>query len=324
MAFFALAYDTTAAQGIITTKSVGAIQQALLRNNFALANNRDPAINMPIPEDGAVPTVLSTRTADEMSVPIFSHPLLVSLAEVRKSDSETYLVSDARSFMPTKLTNDGIIIKNSSEFEFTKYRTIFSSHWYKKHTDSFKHLSPILPAIYASWVSEAITRRFGLDARDQMYLNILAAYLYCSFFYEYSEFDSKDRDRLAASIARATRVDAQEVYSVLEAHPQMANIDDFCHYARVITENPRLDELSPALVVTMIANTWLGLNAREIAAVALEHVPTFIMMVYSCYANRFYRISQLSKICDRYKGSKGEDGFMLSLKTLAAQLKTTL
>lgn len=324
MPFYATAYDTTAGRGISVNKVTGAIAKALVRENFAIVNNQQPGIEMPIPQDGCVPTVLTTQTEGEMSVPVFAHPVFVDLSEIRKSSVETYLVSDARPYMIGKpVDRDGkLVVKNKTEFDFTKNRTILSSHWYKRNTESFKHLSPALIGIYSSWLSESISRVFGLDAGDQQLLAVVAAYHYQSLFYPYSKFDESDRLKIASAVSRATLADIDSVIDLIDENPVMEGLYDLCEVAKKVTANPRLQELNPGVVISMIHTSWMGTNGREIAAVALEHVPTFVMMVYSSFTERSYKFAPLSKIVERYRGRKGEDMFIRSLKSLLDELKT--
>ena len=324
MSFYKTAYDTTVGRGMEMSKTVGAIKLSLLSENFALANNKLGGIDMPVPQDGVVPSVITTLTESEMSIPVFAHPIFVDLSEVRRSPVETYMISDARSFMVSKPLdrNGNLITKNSTEFNFVKNRTILSSHWYKRNVDAFKHLGSCLPAIYSSWISEAISRRFGLDPKDQHYLQILAAYLYLSLFYYDSKFDENDKVKLAAMIAKVTHAEVPVVFEILDRFPSMEGIYDFCEYAKLLTENPRLEDLNPGLLVTMISNSWFGTNARDIAAVAMEHVPTFVMMIYSAFTERTYKHASLTKITDRFKDNKGENDFLRSLKALMNYIKT--
>lgn len=322
MAFYATAYDTTAGRGISTVKVTSALSQALIQNSIAANNNK--LLDLPMAPDGCTATVLTTLTDMEMAVPVFSHPLYVDLRKVKGSVTESYMISDCRPFMPMKPLNPTtgkLLVKNLTEFEFTKNRTLLSSYWYKQKGDGFKYLSNELITIYASWVAETISRRFGLDPRDQDYLKILAAYHWLSLFYPYSKFDEQDRLRMAPVIARNTYSDIEDVLTILENYPEMDSIETYCNVAKSLTENTRLEDLNVGLLISMIAGTWTGVNSREIAAVALEHPPTFIMMVYGAFTERSFKFSALSKITERFKGRKGEDNFIRNLKRLIDKIK---
>ena len=318
MSFYATAYDTTAGRGMVTAKITTAIQQALIRNNFAETNNNQPGVDMPVPAEGCVPTLITTQSDEEMGIPIYAHPIYVDLSSVRKSATNTYMVSDARPFMSGKPVDasGNLIVKNKTEFDFTKNRTILSSLWFRKEFNSFKYLSPMLTSVYASWLSENISRRFALDAKDQHYIAILAAYLYQSFFYPYAKFEEEDRLKMAPNISRAVQAEIDVVIDTLDQFPVMEGLFDFCAHVKALTENPRLEELNPGLLIAMLTSSWFGTNGREIAAVGIEHVPTFVMMVYSSFTERTYRLAPISKITERFKGRKGEDDFIRSLKHL--------
>ena len=113
----------------------------------------------------------------------------------------------------------------------------------------------------------------------------------------------------------------EEVFEILEAHPEMDSIETFCKAAKDATQNTRLEDLNVGLLISMIATTWTGVNSREIAAVALEHVPTFVMMAYGAFTERSYKFSALSKITERFKGKKGEENFIRNLKRLIDKIK---
>lgn len=323
MPFYATAYDTTVGRGVNINKIMGAVKIELLRENFAMSNNHTPGIDLPVWEDGCTPSIVTTLTEGEMSIPVFAHPLFVDLSDVRKSDVENYMISDARPFMVGKPINSKgeLVAKNKTEFDFTKNRTLLSAHWYKREVNSFKFLSPCLLGIFASWVSEGISRRFGLDPKDQQYIAVLAAYHYLSLFSFDSKFDENDHLKMAPAIVKATYADIETVLDLLGRFPTMEGIHDLCEHIKEATENPRLDDLNPGLLVTMISTSWIGTNSRDIASVALEHVPTFVMMVFGSFTERSYRHASLSKIAERYRGRKGEDEFIRSLKALVTRLK---
>lgn len=323
MSFYPTAYATTAGRGLDNVKLVGALRNALLRSNFALVNNPIPGIDMPIPADGCVPTIVTTLTVEENDIPMFSHPIYIDLSDIRKSSVENYMVSDARPFMSAKpLDREGrLVAKNKTEFDFTKNRTLLSSHWYKENFEDFKSLGNCLTAIYSSWISEAISRIYGLDTKDQQLIAVAAAYLFQSLFTKQHKFDEHDRVRFASIISRTTYMEMSEVISILENYPTMGSLEDFCVMVKQITENPRVEDLTPALVLSTIASSWYGTNGREIAAVSTEHVPTFVMMIYASFTERSYRNSNLAKIAERFRGRKGEEQFIRSLKSLIEEIK---
>lgn len=323
MAYFATAYDTTAQKAVNTQKVVASAITALVNENFVAINNQTPGIDLPIYTDGCTPSLVTTMTDSEMSIPVFAHPLYVSMQQLRGSSNESYLLSDARGYMGLKpLDHNGkLTIKGHTEFDFVRYRTLLSAWWYKGNIDSFKYLSPILISIYSKWLSESISRRFGLDPQDQLLISILSAYFYQSLFYSETFFDESITVKMAKSIAQATYADIELVLDVMDQAREMKDLHDLCKAIVAVTDNPRLSDFNAPLLITLIATSWFGSNAREIAAVALEHIPTFITMVYSCLTDRGYGKTPIAKTVEKFKGSKGGDHFVLSLKSLLNQIQ---
>ena len=322
MAFYATAYDTTAARSVSTTKITSAISQAIIQDNIVETNNK--LLGLPMAIDGCTASVLTTRTDSEMAVPVFPHPIYVDMKSLRGSLTDSYMVVDCRAFMPMKPldpTTNQFKVKNLTEFEFAKNRALLSSHWYKQKGEGFKHLAPELVSIYSSWISETISRRFGLDPNDQNIIAIIAGYHYLSLFYPYSKFSEQDKVRMAPMIARTTYSDIETVLEILDNHPDISGIEGMVAIIKEVTQNSRLTDLNVPLLISMIATSWAGMNSREIAAVALEHVPTFIMMCFGAFTERGYKHSSLSKITERFKGRKGEDNFIRNLKRLIDTIK---
>ena len=61
-----------------------------------------------------------------------------------------------------------------------------------------------------------------------------------------------------------------------------------------------------------MGNTWFGANAKEILAVALEHPPTWLSLVYIALKERSYKNTSLAKIALRYALNKGGNDFIRS------------
>jgi hypothetical protein len=62
------------------------------------------------------------------------------------------------------------------------------------------------------------------------------------------------------------------------------------------------------MLITLTGQSWFGLNAKEILAIALEHPPTWTTIVHHALQERTYRNSVIAKLAERYiKGSNRTD-----------------
>lgn len=323
MALYATAYDTTVGKGFLMDKVKAALSKVLVQNSFAVTNNAIAGIDMPVFQSGCTPSLVTPFSDEEMSVPVFTHPIFIDISGVKRSASETYMISDARPYLLGRVGDrpDKAAFRNKSEFDFTKNRTVLSSFWYKGNVNSFKFLSDAVARIYTDWISNTITRIFALDGSDQQYISILASYFWQSLFSEDSVFTSEQEQlKMVRLCSKASYASVDRVLEVISANPTMGNIKDLCEAISRTTDNPRLQDLNAGLLVNAIHTSWMGNNGREIAAVSLEHVPTFVMMVYSAFTERSYKKTPLGKIAEKYKGSKGEDEFLRAYTILTKKI----
>lgn len=315
MTIYATPYDTTVGKGLVVAPAVQALQQAIITTGFPKEVNKNEIVDFRQTK-GVIPTLVTRTTLEEVNIPYYAHPVLVDFSIASRS-GERYVVGDARPFI-TNGTKQGteLHVRNSAEFGFCRARTALTALWINEGTTAFRYLAPVPVGVYASWVSENIARRFALDGGDQQLIAIAAAFHYYSLF-DNTPVASEDYiNRIAYVIAKATFASTEKVIALLSSNPKMASLSDMVETIKAACANPRLDNLNVGVLVEIIAFSWYGTNAREIAAVALEHPPTFLVMVFNAFTDRTYRNSPLARTAERYKGNKGGDEFVRSLQSL--------
>ena len=76
----------------------------------------------------------------------------------------------------------------------------------------------------------------------------------------------------------------------------------------VASGNSRLESLNSGILITILGNTWYSINAKELIAVGLEHVPTYLSVIYAAVTQKNFRSSIIAKIAERYsKNGVGEN-----------------
>lgn len=316
MTIFASAYDTTAGSGFVIRPVVDALAQAIIVTDFYKRVNQLPDVKFQN-SHGFVPTLVTNGSQEELHIPYYAHPVVVKFNGMKSRENEAYVVGDVRPFLSgTSSVQEHMQIRNSTEFGLMRARTALTAHWMNGKVASFKYLSPKLMAIYASWVSENLARPFVLDGKNQQLVAILAAYHYYCLFTDEKVFPESQLQQIAAAISRAVYATAEEVFRILDRVEEMKDIHDLCKAIKDICEDTRLEDLNAGTLISIISTTWYGTNARETAAVALEHPPTFAVIVYGAFTSRTFKNSPLSRICERYRGNKGESEFVRGLIVL--------
>lgn len=303
MTIYQTAYDTTIGNRAVLDKIVTNIQELNIRDTLYLQTD-----GLYSEEDLRV---FSIYHKDEVyaSIPYFTHPLLMS--QKLGGREQKMLVNDVRSLITHKFTDHNqYSIRNKGEFDLLRARTVLNSIWLLREPSYLRDISSVPISMYSAWIADNIARRYALDPKDQMLMAIISAAFYLMLFEDRDEFTESEKLRIAPIVAKATKAPNNMVMEVLDQLPPLANIHDFCNACKEILENPRLQDFNAGILVTVLGNTWFGMNAKEIMPVAMEHPPTWIALCYLAFVERTYKKSGIGTIALRYMGNKGESDFV--------------
>ena len=285
------AYETTACKGFMLNRTMDALRTASVFGGLRTLES-DNVCQLQASNDPA--------TAE---VPAFSHPLV--FVDANKVER---IVFDARTYGRWDQQKHEFVITNQPEYALNLLRAELNAIWTFDRVEPLRDFSPIPMSVYAALISESIARRFALNPREQYMLAITAAIFYAGLFMDNAELDERDKTRVAAVVARATKANAEEVFAVLDEHKRIPqDVAEFCTMAMEVSESVRLDTLNPGLLFAIVGGTWYGTNAKEAIAVALEHPPTWISILVSALGERGYRNSTVAKTAERFAGRAAGD-----------------
>lgn len=298
MAIYETAYDTSACSGArvmdLKDKLAKGILMGGLYNKELALNEHDKPVTLMLLQGG-------NSAADV--IPYFNHPL-----EVKSSSGRDYCYAvDVRNFGKWYAPNQKFVVRNRPEFEWSIRRALLNHVWVTGRPELLRDISTIPAAVYSSLISECVARRFVLDAAEQATIAVLACYFYYGLFTNDKEFDEFQKNKIVGSIARITRIPAEKVFSIIDDLPVMFSLEELCEACKQKTGSVSLNDFNIGVLIAVVAGNWFGTNARENLAVALEHVPTWIMIVNASMTEATFKRSVLAKISARYdKNSAGQ------------------
>lgn len=238
---------------------------------------------------------------DHSDIKPFAHPIV----KEGRSNNQAIVV-DVRS--SARVSSDGNFT-GGSDFEYAKLRGLLIDRaWIDGNTKDLLSTGDYSVRVYSRLMSENLGRRMNLTPETQVRVQVISAYFYLLQFEEAPEKNEDEDLTRAKRISRAIGVPVPTVIEMSEELPLMANIEEFSSVVSQYGESIRLGKLSPGLIYTMLGGIWFGANANENVAVALEHPPTFIAMLYMATVNRGYRKSILGQLVQRVdrRGELGE------------------
>lgn len=304
------AYDTTMGSFMDLKLIVRSIREAIIRD--AIYNQQLDLKGM----DGIVPMFIMGNYSSEANIPFFTHPLLIE-----GDKNIRYLVSDIRPFVRNDQSNSDSnkpAIKNMTEFNIAKSRLILNMAWLNSMVQGIRNELSFASTVFASWLSEIIGKKYALDPKDQLVLNIMCHYYYLTLFTN-ETMDDVSLHKFSVHTIKATRAPVDLVIDTFSKIGDIRNINEFCSKVPEILENIRLKDFNVGILLTVIANSWYGLNSREILAVALEHPPTWCSLVYASLTERTFKNSMIARVSERYGKNGNADNFLKAYSSIVRE-----
>lgn len=255
------------------------------------------------------PVILYGLSDIEKTIPIFNHPII--------NLEHKWIALDLRSFVKPTSDKESYEIRNESEYNLNLQRFILSGMWFVDKESSLYSLK-LAHFAFASWLSDNLTKKFGLDLNNQLQLRILSLIYYSKLFTD----NYTDDDFMKLLVRSKDDIIAPKlIEDIYENISDLNNIDDFCKSCYDITKNIRLKNLDFNVLVNIISNNWIGTASKELTMLALEHPPTWISLVYSSLTQRSFKKSYITGIVDKMdKRGKGEE-FLKALISITKDYK---
>lgn len=286
------AYQTTACRGYDLKKILHELRRASIEGSLRYVEDLD----IELPNEVGSHRDVFVVTEQASNVPPFAHPIIFSLDDSGPSTelNSVIIAIDIRPFASRGRSGE-FKVNAKGDFDFLSLRAGLMNYWMVDGERDLAALGSFPITVYSRWVADAISRRMALDPETQMKLTILSGFFYLCQFKDLTDVDENEKLKMAGQVARAVNISADTCISVLENVQPLADLAAFTAAAREVTGNVRLDKLNTGLVVAVTATGWFGANAQEIMAVALEHPPTFLSLVYAGLNHRGYHRAMFAK-----------------------------
>lgn len=298
-------YEFKALKLMNTTQTVAAINRYIAIDYVHIKNKRSTHIK-PFSNIHTTlnPVILYGLSDTEKDIPHFGHPII--------NTENKWIALDLRQYVKLNDSRDDVEIRNESEYNLALHRFILTAMWFTEKQSSLYALK--LPHFcFATWLSENLGRKFGLDLSAQLQLKVLALIYYSHLFGEY--FTEEDLAKLTIRVREEVVFPSivEEIYSRVD---KLDNIDDFCKACYDVTGNIRLKGLDYDVLLNTLNNNWIGSNGKELALLSLEHPPTWISLVYAGLTQRSFKKNFVTSVVDKNSKRGKGDEFLKALQTL--------
>lgn len=314
MPFFPTAYETTVGRIFVVKNIANPLIQAIASSDLKYAK-------MGLEDVDGLPAVFVTGMyAEEQSVPAFAHPLLVT--DFRKNK---YLAVDVRPFKGKEVSGDNWLeakkfedsVRNRPDYVLAKTRARLNQLWLaEENVRSIRTNYAFAGNVMAAWFSSAIQRAYALDYADQATISAMTVYYYRLLFTQEKKLQGEALDTAVVHTIKLTKMPSASVYELFDKIGEINGISDFCSEIAKHTGNIRLEKFNWGVLWNLIQNSWFGVNNKDILAVAVEHPPTFIPLVFAIMKEQAFKSSPLYKVIDSVAKRGAADEFLLNMQDL--------
>jgi hypothetical protein len=307
------AYDTTLGQAFHMAPIEQELKKAISQNGPTYFSFKEYDV---ISSVNFLQLQITNSNARYSEIAHFNHPIAIEHFK-----DQNFLILDSRLFLKEDLHSNSVLITNKSEYDFSLKRYFINSAWLNLGPGQIKSSLHFGASVYSYWLSEIISRRFVLDPLDQLKLSIVTNYFYQQLFSNLEELSEDTKQAMVSFAVKTIKIPAKLGLEIVDQITLMPSVKEYCENVSRILDNIRLKEFNTGLLYTIVGMNWYGLNAKETIAIAIEHVPTWLAILYTAITNKTYKSSTISNVALKYsKGGLGEEftkNFILLIESLA-------
>lgn len=230
---------------------------------------------------------------------------------------ESPLLLDARQFMRWNDRDATYRLVGENDFRLQVIRVALTGALIEKGSTPFDNMGNLPIRVFAKWIGNALTQRLGLDIATNIRIQMIVGLYYSLLLMEgprrLEKDDIVDHGRY---VSGALGFGFTETMEVIEPIESLESLDELCAALRERSGSVRLTDLKFIDLFTIIASSWVGVNARENIGVALEHIPTFIAILYMALTDRSYRRTRMTDLIERTGNRRDRDDFQRKVELL--------
>lgn len=204
-------------------------------------------------------------------------------------------------------------VVSGGDYEGLLLRAALMRYWSAGGNREMRRWNEIAVKAFVRITSEALIRRLNLPPADQQAVIAMCGYFYFAGFIG-TEISAVEKEVIAVAVARATRLPVVTATDIIcREGPVPVTLQDFTDALRNTINNPRLEHLDAATIVSLMGGIWFGANAKVTIAVALEYRPFWIGLIFQALQDRTFGNSNLTKIVEQENRNRAATAFVREL-----------
>ena len=234
---------------------------------------------------------------EEKALPIFDQPVII-----RDLSNTTYLVSDVRKYVsvkdqqPLTLTE---VARDKDSLMFVITRAITLSDFMSGSVGIYKGIYKNIAASFSVYIRTILGGIVGLSPVEAAAVEVVTTYYVNTMLL--SESQIKDQQPTIAIRTLKGKYSIPMTSTVLKAiisevGEPPKSLDDLIEAIKTQIDPGKASLISTEVIGVAVANNWYGVGAADTMLISLEHIPTWLVMVYAVATNKNYKKSRLGTI----------------------------
>lgn len=294
-------YSTMAGSLTATKPIVEAIKKVVSMDNLDTKPESGLGVE---PINGIHPLFITGTYPTEPEIPRFVHP--ISISGIR---GKNVICTDLRSVLrkPDEGRTFGGRISDMVNFNFLVARTVLDMYWVAGRDQEFLSSFSFAAKVFGNWMGQVL-RSCGVNPEDQAICNVVAM----AYYYDLCTQSQKDVDeevRLSV-ITHWGIMNSERVKSILEKIKKTSSLDGLIENFRTTTGSLYLQRFNATLLLQSIQNHWRGAHREQVMAVATQHPPTWVALVWHVLVSKTFKGCMLESVASK-SGNRGEGDLFL-------------
>lgn len=245
-----------------------------------------------------------TPREEHDDIPNFSH--IVNMG----TDERPRLVVDSRQYMKFDERTGVTRLIAANDWQLQCIRVGLTLKLMEEGQAGLARMTDFPIKVFMDWVSGTLVQRYTLRPESEMILRVICVLYYQAMLLPELREPSHDRLRAASLISDLTRVPLDTVLMLVDPDVEgsIGTLNDANDFARELSTKSRalaMGTLKFADLHTLLKASWFGANAQENVGIALEHLPTWLAILYTACSDRSYRKSKITERAERL--NRGND-----------------
>lgn len=252
---------------------------------------------------------------EEENLPLFDHPLIF------KNIKDTDVVAvDLRKFLknekeqPLELQS---IVRDGAGYSFSVLRGLLTADFLAHEYGNLRQCYGSISMALAHLVSSLIDHTIKLNPEEKLYVEVGVAFYANLLFIDAKDFDDLKPNLIArvSNFRYSLAVTKTIVNKILE---NVGNVDQDINGLLTVIKQVLPEEKSTlvndTVLVNLLSNVWYGPGGTETVVIGLEHMPTWIAVVFVSLAEMSYKRSRLSTTFNKYSKSIDPKDFVKNIE----------